>query len=74
MNLKQAIDESGGVTAVAARLQITPQRLTNWVERGVPVDRCAAVEVAVEGRMKRADLRPDDWRAIWPELAEAKAA
>lgn len=74
MNLKQAIVEAGGVSAVAARLQVTPQRLTNWVERGIPVDKCAAVEMAVEGRIKRQELRPDDWKAIWPELTDAPAS
>lgn len=74
MNLKEAIDASGGVTAVAASLLVSPQRLNNWVERGVPVDRCAAVEAAVNGLVTRADLRPEDWQAIWPELVEAKAA
>lgn len=73
MNLKQAIDEAGGVSAIAVKLGVTPQRLANWLERGVPVDKCAAVEAAVSGRIKRADLRPDDWQAIWPELIGAEA-
>ncbi|PZQ77967.1 MAG: hypothetical protein DI563_02075 [Variovorax paradoxus] len=65
--LKQAVDERG-LTASAALLGISPQRLANWVERGVPTEHCARVE-AVLG-VGRRDLRPDDWQAIWPELAE----
>ncbi len=32
---------------------------------------CVAIELATEGKVTRQDLRPDDWQAIWPELAEA---
>lgn len=32
---------------------------------------CAAIERATGGRVTRRDLRPDDWAAIWPELAAA---
>lgn len=30
----------------------------------------AALERATVGAVTRRDLRPDDWQAIWPELAE----
>lgn len=29
---------------------------------------------AIDPEAKLVDLRPDDWQAIWPELAEAKVA
>lgn len=29
---------------------------------------------AIDPEASLRDLRPDDWQAIWPELAEAKAA
>ena len=32
-----------------------------------------AIERATKGAVTRKDLRPDDWRQIWPELAKAKA-
>ena len=65
--LQQAI-ETIGLKASADRLAVSPQRLSNWMERGVPVERCASVEV--ELGVKRQILRPDDWRLIWPELAK----
>lgn len=34
---------------------------------------CVAIERASEGTVTRRDLRPDDWRDIWPELAEKAA-
>ncbi|CAN0620454.1 protein of unknown function [Burkholderia multivorans] len=31
---------------------------------------CVAIERASNGAVTRRDLHPDDWRDIWPELAE----
>lgn len=31
---------------------------------------CVAIEKATRGVVTRQELRPDDWRAIWPELAK----
>jgi len=69
--LKQAV-EAKGLKVSAELLGVTPQRLSNWVERGVPVERCAGVEA--ELGVSRKTLRPDDWRAIWPELAALETA
>ena len=66
--LKQAVDDKG-LTAAASLLEVTPQRLSNWIERGVPTERCAQVE-SVLG-VARQTLRPDDWQSIWPELVAA---
>jgi DNA-binding transcriptional regulator YdaS (Cro superfamily) len=33
-----------------------------------------AIERATNGLVTRRDLRPDDWKAIWPELAEPAAS
>ncbi len=33
---------------------------------------CVAIERESDGAVTRRDLRQDDWRDIWPELAEAK--
>ncbi|MCU7372825.1 helix-turn-helix domain-containing protein [Paucibacter sp. O1-1] len=69
-----AIASSGGTTLVAAKLGESPQTLNNWVSRGVPVPRCAAVEAATACAVMRWDLRPDDWHLIWPELIGADGA
>lgn len=34
---------------------------------------CVAIERATGGAVTRRDLRPDDWREIWPELVEQEA-
>lgn len=69
--LKQAVEVHGGITSAAALLGVTPQRLGNWIERGVPTELCAKVEAKLG--IPRQALRPDDWQAIWPELTEARA-
>ena len=33
----------------------------------------SAIEKATAGEVTRKELRPDDWSAIWPELAKRKA-
>jgi hypothetical protein len=38
--------------------------------RSLPVAHGAASEVFTEGAISRRDIFPQDWRRIWPELAE----
>lgn len=66
--------ETHGLSVVAKRLGESLQTISNWIARGVPVHRCAAVEIAVDGAVMRWDLRPDDWHLIWPELIGTKGA
>ena len=70
MDLLRRFVKDEGLTASAVRLSVSVQRLSNWLDRGVPVDKCAAIEQATGGKVMRWDLRPDDWRNIWPELAQ----
>lgn len=65
---------SAGLGVFAKRLGVSAQRLANWLERGVPLDFCSAVEAASEQAVMRWDLRPDDWHLIWPELRKRKDA
>jgi DNA-binding transcriptional regulator YdaS (Cro superfamily) len=68
-NLKQAIDRQGGLSLAARQLGISPQRLLNWMRRGsVPTEACATVERVLG--VSRMELRPEDWRVIWPELVK----
>ena len=70
------IDEAahllGGRAGLAKRLRVTPAALGNWKVRGVPIEHCPAIERATSGAVTRRDLRPEDWREIWPELAESE--
>lgn len=67
--IERACDAMGGATKLAARLGVSLQVVGNWKERGVPIERCVAIEQATGGAVTRRDLRPDDWISIWPELA-----
>ena len=55
--LKRALKEAGGLSALAARLGITPQAVSQW--RRVPAARVIAVERATAGAVPRSQLRPD---------------
>lgn len=57
--LERAIEIAGGLTALAEKLEVSPQVITNWRARGVPADRVLAVETATEGNVSRHELRPD---------------
>lgn len=58
--------------ALAAYVKVRPSVVAAWVSmrRPIPIERCVAIERATAGAVTRQDLRPDDWRDIWPELAE----
>ncbi|MDN7803135.1 transcriptional regulator [Burkholderia gladioli] len=72
--IRRASEIVGGKSALARLLGVKPPTVQQWSNgaRPVAVDRCVAIERATSGAVTRRDLRPDDWRDIWPELAEAK--
>lgn len=40
--------------------RISPQAINKWIRKSrIPADRCVAVEVAVDGRVTRYEMRPD---------------
>lgn len=65
--LDRAADALGGTDKLAALFDVSAQAISNWKARGVPIERCLAIERATKGAVTRRDLR-DDWQAIWPEL------
>lgn len=69
--LDRAIEAVGGASLLARMVGVTQSAPSMWRARGaVPIERCVAIERATDGKVMRWDLRPDDWRDIWPELAE----
>lgn len=56
-NFKRAIDAAGSQTELARRLGLLPQYVNNWKSRGVPADRCPAIEAITGVRCE--ELRPD---------------
>lgn len=68
--LERAIELVGNSSKLAAAIGVTLQRLTNWLERGVPAERCPDIERATGGAVRCEDLRPD---VAWAVLREQAA-
>ncbi len=51
-----------------------PSVVSSWLSgrRPVPVAHAAAIEILTGGAVTRKELFPQDWRRIWPELAESE--
>lgn len=73
MDLTQylGLTEAPTASELARKAGVSPALLYQWRtgRRPVPVERCADIERATGGAVTRRDLRPLDWKRIWPELA-----
>jgi DNA-binding transcriptional regulator YdaS (Cro superfamily) len=71
--LERAAEHCGGLTKLAIALGVGQPVVSNWKARGTILDAvyCTAIERVTDGVVTRRDLRPNDWQAIWPELAAA---
>jgi DNA-binding transcriptional regulator YdaS (Cro superfamily) len=68
--IEKAGNAVGGLAKLASLLGVSIQVVSNWKDReSVPIERCLAIERATNGKVTRRQLRPKDWRDIWPELA-----
>lgn len=72
MNLKTYTERHSQV-ALAKLIGEAPSFVNQWVKgkRPVPAMSCVAIEKATSGEVTRAELRPNDYHLIWPELAQA---
>jgi len=68
--IERSVSSAGTQAELARRVGVTPSMVNQWIKgvRPVPVDKCASIERATAGDVRRWDLRPDDWHLIWPEL------
>lgn len=81
MRLHEYLSLDGSLSVADLRERIgakSDAQIRQWQhgysDRKPSPENCVAIERATDGAVSRRDLRPDDWQAIWPELAEAKAA
>lgn len=78
MKLREHISQldDAGRLALALACQTTLPHLRNVMYGYRPCSPALAVaiEQATQGQVTRPELRPQDWRAIWPELATKEAA
>jgi DNA-binding transcriptional regulator YdaS (Cro superfamily) len=68
MNEIHPLDRTGVRAAVMSETGVSPQVITNWKTRGVPIEYCATVARVSKGVVTRQELRPDDYWMIWPDL------
>lgn len=80
MTLNEYLGAGGSLTVSQLRERIgalSDAQIRQWQhgygDRKPSPANCVAIERATEGVVTRQDLRPDDWRDIWPELANPKA-
>lgn len=74
MKLSEYLSSHGSQTLLARKIKAQPQLVWQWSTgvRPVPIERCLTIEAATNGVVSRIDLRPNDWREIWPELAKSR--
>ena len=66
--------ERGAAAAIARSVGVHPVMVSQWAAKtkAVSAERCVAIERATNGAVTRADLRPDDYWLIWPDLQAPK--
>lgn len=71
--IEKAAEVAGSEKALADHLGVTKAAVWQWKQSGrrTPIEHCAAIERICGHAVTRRELRPDDWQAIWPELAQA---
>lgn len=69
--VRLAARHAGGRAELARAVGVGLTAISNWPHRGVPIDKCPAIERATDGAVTRRHLRPNDWGDIWPELIDA---
>lgn len=69
MQLAEFVAERGAQTALARALACQPQLVWQWANRvrGVPVERCPAIERETGGKVTCDELRPD---VRWVRVAD----
>jgi len=69
--LRKACRLVGSLAELAKRIGVSPQRVSNWISRGIPDDFCPLIEQVTAGRASCERLAPDTvWHRIpdpqWP--------
>jgi DNA-binding transcriptional regulator YdaS (Cro superfamily) len=71
MDIKTWLDERRGKALALAKGVGVPPSFISKLSTGAKqpsAQLCVAIEKFTEGRVTRADLRPDDYWLIWPDL------
>ncbi len=58
--INEIIDHFGSQTALAEKLNVTPQAVQQWVaDNEIPIKRCVDIEHASSGKFTRNEIRPE---------------
>lgn len=76
MNLDTYLSEVDSNAGLAKKLGVAPSLISQWRNgvRPIPFERCPQIESVTNGLVTRQELCPDNWRELWPELAEQEKA
>jgi DNA-binding transcriptional regulator YdaS (Cro superfamily) len=66
--MNYSVDDMGGTVAVARLAGVAPPSVTAWRTRGIPADRCPAIEAGSAGRFACEGIRPD---VAWVRIPDA---
>lgn len=68
--------ERGRGVRLAAHLHVPPSFVAKMAsgDKAIPLEHATAIEQFTCAAVPRTAIRPDDWAAIWPELAAPAAA
>ena len=72
--IQRAIELAGSAAELARLIDVDPDFVRQWRNgtKQVPARYSAAIELATDRKVTRADLRPDDYWLIWPDLKAPK--
>lgn len=60
--LEQAVSFAGGVAQLAKACKVSGVAVYKWLKKGhPPIERCQAIERAVQGKVTRFDLLPPEF-------------
>lgn len=81
MNLNEYLTSEGALTVAQLKDRIrvkSDAQIRQWQHgyggRVPGPEYCVAIERATDGKVRRWDLRPEDWHLIWPELIGSDGA
>ena len=74
--IERAIKVAGSAAELARLINVDADFVRQWRNgtKQVPGRYCNRIESATSGRVSRAQLRPDDYWELWPELIGTKGA
>lgn len=77
MDIEKYIAKQGiTISDFARQLGVSRNLVYQWVNniRPVAARHCPSIEAITAGKVSRTELRPNDWRDLWPDLAASRTS